>query len=153
MKTVDDFLSEDEIVMQSTSYNCGPAALATVLNTLGINCSEHEIAKMAGTDETGTTMYGLMKAAIKKGLNARGMRINMEKLGSKNIVFLNIDGKCHYSVINQITDFSVILSDPALGKIEITKKYFLKIYTGNALVIFPKLSKSSDITKKNREKI
>jgi predicted double-glycine peptidase len=126
---------KSEIVMQSTSYNCGPAALATVLQEMGIKCNESELAKMAGTDDTGTTMYGLMKAAIKKGLNARGMRIQAENLDSNNIVFLNIDGKYHYSVISQINENTIILSDPALGKIELTKNYFFKIYSGNALVI------------------
>jgi len=131
----DDNSIKSEIVMQSTNYNCGPAALATVLQKMGIKCNEDELAKMAGTDDTGTTMYGLMKAAIKKGLFARGMRIHAENLDSDNIVFLNIDGKCHYSVINQINENTVILSDPALGKIELTKNYFFKIYSGNALVI------------------
>ena len=131
----DDNSIKSEIVMQSTSYNCGPAALATVLQKMGIKCNENELAQMAGTDDTGTTMYGLMKAAIKKGLNARGMRIHAENLDSDNIVFLNIDGKCHYSVINQINENTVILSDPALGKIELTKNYFFKIYSGNALII------------------
>lgn len=131
----DDNYIESEIVMQSTSYNCGPAALATVLQKMGIKCNEDELAQMAGTDDTGTTMYGLMKAATKKGLNACGMRIHAENLDSDHIVFLNIDNKFHYSVIDQINEHTVILSDPALGKIELTKNYFFKIYSGNALVI------------------
>jgi predicted double-glycine peptidase len=126
---------DPEIVMQSTSYNCGPAALATVLQGMGISCSEYELAQIAGTDETGTTMYGLMRAAIKKGLDARGMRVKLDNLDSNNIVFLNIDGKFHYSVIGQINGNTVILADPALGKIEITKNYFARIYSGNALII------------------
>lgn len=140
---MDTFLNENslksefdsEIVMQSTSYNCGPAALATVLQGMGISCSEYELAQIAGTDETGTTMYGLMRAAIKKGLDARGMRVKLDNLDSNNIVFLNIDGKFHYSVIGQINENTVILADPALGKIEITKNYFDRIYSGNALII------------------
>ncbi len=126
---------DSQIVMQSTSYNCGPAALATVLQGMGISCTEYELAQIAGTDETGTTMYGLMKAAIKKGLDARGMRIKLDNLTSNNIVFLNIDGKFHYSVIGQINENTVILADPALGKIELAKSYFARIYSGNALVI------------------
>jgi predicted double-glycine peptidase len=127
--------SDSEIVMQTTSYNCGPAALATVLQGMGIGCTEYELAQIAGTDETGTTMYGLMRAAMEKGLDARGMRVKVDNLDSNNIVFLNIDDKFHYSVIGQINENTVILADPALGKIEITKNYFERIYSGNALII------------------
>ncbi len=75
--------SDSEVVMQTTSYNCGPAALATVLQGMGIGCTEYELAQIAGTDETGTTMYGLMRAAMEKGLNARGMRVKVDNLGFK----------------------------------------------------------------------
>jgi predicted double-glycine peptidase len=132
---IEDGLLEGNIVFQSTSYNCGPAALATVLNLIGICCSEQEIAKIAGTDETGTTMYGLMHAARKKGICANGMRMSISGLGSGDIVFLNLDGKCHYSVIAKINHHNVVLADPALGKIEISKNYFSKVYTGNALIM------------------
>ncbi len=51
------------IVMQTTNYTCGPAALATVLNNMEINATEQELMNFAGTDESGTTMYGLAEAA------------------------------------------------------------------------------------------
>jgi uncharacterized protein len=124
-----------KIVMQSTSYNCGPAALATVMNYVGIGCTEHDLALLAGTDETGTTMYGLMQAARKRGLNARGVRKNADNLRISDIVFLNMDGKTHYSVIHHLGEKSVILADPSLGEIELKTDEFLKIYSGNALVI------------------
>gem|GEM_PF-4605818 len=59
-------LLKQNIVKQSTTYNCGPAALATVIKAQGVPCTEMEIAKMAGTDESGTSMYGLIQAARKK---------------------------------------------------------------------------------------
>lgn len=132
---LDEESSQEKIVLQSTEYNCGPAALATVLRGLGINCSEQEIANIAGTDETGTSMYGLLCAARSKGIDAAGMRMDIELLEKMDIVFLNFGGKFHYSVIARIKNKSIILADPALGKIEITKDYFKKLYTGNALVI------------------
>jgi len=32
---------------------------------------------LSGTDESGTTMYGLVRAAHAKGLNATGMRLSL----------------------------------------------------------------------------
>ncbi len=78
------------VVMQSTGYNCGPAALAAVLNNLGINSTEQELAKLAGTDESGTTMYGLMQAAQEKGLKATGTKLSIDEFQKNDIIFLNI---------------------------------------------------------------
>lgn len=123
------------VVMQSTSYNCGPAALATVLNYLGINATEQELATLAGTDESGTTMCGLVRAAQAKGLKATGMKISVDELKKNNIVFLNISGITHYSVVKEVTVGSIKLADPGLGNIEMSKKKFNEVYSGNALVM------------------
>ncbi|MEL7670704.1 cysteine peptidase family C39 domain-containing protein [Methanobacterium sp.] len=123
------------IIMQSTSYNCGPAALATVLNNLGINATEQELASLAGTDKSGTTMYGLVHAAQSKGLKVRGMRLSQDKLKKNDIVVLNIDGVTHYSIVKEVTNESVKLMDPSLGNIKMSKEEFNKFYSGNAIVI------------------
>lgn len=123
------------VVMQSTNYSCGPAALATVLNNLGINATEQELVILAGTDESGTTLYGLMQAAQAKGLNAVGMKLSVDELKKDDIVFLNIDEYTHYSIIKEVTYKSVKLADPSLGNIIIPKKEFKRIYSGNVLVI------------------
>lgn len=39
-----------------TIYTCGPAAFATVYRHMGLFTSEGEIAQLAGTDETGTSL-------------------------------------------------------------------------------------------------
>jgi len=121
--------------MQSTSYDCGAAALATVLNNLGINITEQEIAILAGTDESGTTMYGLVQAAQAKGVKATGMKLSVAKLKKNDIVFLNIGRITYYSVVNEVTVNIVKLADPSLGSIVISKRVFNKIYSGNALVM------------------
>lgn len=128
-------LNTTGIVMQTTNYTCGPAALATVLNNMGINVTEQELATLAGTDENGTTMYGLVQAAKAKGLNAVGMKLSVNELKKNNIVFLTIDGTTHYSVVREVTNESVYLADPSLGNIEMTREKFSEAYSGNALVI------------------
>lgn len=134
-QTEDNEIDTTSIVMQSTNYTCGPAALATVLSNMGINTTEKELADLAGTDESGTTMYGLAKAAKEKGLNAVGMNLAVDDLQANDIVFLNINGDPHYSVVIAVTENSVILADPSLGNVEFSKEDFEKYYSGNALVI------------------
>jgi len=128
-------LNTTGIVMQTTNYTCGPAALATVLNNMGINATEQELANLAGTDENGTTMYGLSEAVKAKGLNAIGMKLSIDDLKPKNIVFITANGEPHYSVVREVTNESVKLADPSLGNIEMSKEKFAEVYSGNALVI------------------
>ena len=56
-----------------------------VLGNFGINTTEEELANLAGTDESGTTMYGLAEAAKAKGLNAIGMKLSVDDLKKNNI--------------------------------------------------------------------
>ncbi|MDI6701764.1 C39 family peptidase [Methanothermobacter wolfeii] len=127
--------SGDPIVMQSRDYTCGPAALATVLKSLGIPCSESELAELAGTDESGTTMYGLIVAAITKGLKARGLKMDVSQLRKNHIVFVRFGESCHYSVIRSVNGRTVTLADPSLGEIKMKREIFSRIFTGNVLVV------------------
>jgi predicted double-glycine peptidase len=123
------------IVMQSTDYSCGPAALATVLQNIGISVTEQELIVLADTDTSGTSMYGLVRAAHAKGLNAVGMKLSVDDLRPNNIVHIILDGEGHYSVVREVSENSVKLADPSLGNIEMTREEFAEVYTGNALVI------------------
>jgi hypothetical protein len=144
------------VVMQTTNYTCGPASLATVLSNFGFNATEMEIAALAGTDENGTTMYGLLQAARSKGLNATGMKISSNYLKSNNIVYMTVNGGAHYSVIREINNETVLLADPSLGNINITREEFEKEYNGYAMVVDePKtgsMGKSAANTENDSEK-
>ncbi|MEN4007320.1 MAG: C39 family peptidase [Methanobacteriaceae archaeon] len=122
--------------MQSTDYSCGPAALATVLQNIGISATEGELKVLAGTNnETGTNMYGLARAVHAKGLNATGMKLSVDDLRTNMIVHVILDGEGHYSVIREITESSVKLADPSKGNIVLSRGEFAEIFTGNVLVI------------------
>jgi predicted double-glycine peptidase len=71
--------------MATSIYNCGPAALATVLNKMGITTTQVITCNPIRTDESGTTMYGLAQAAQAKGLIAKGIKtivINIDLITS-----------------------------------------------------------------------
>ncbi len=42
---------DSEVVMATTIYTCGPAALATILKNMGIYTTEAELTQLSGTDE------------------------------------------------------------------------------------------------------
>ena len=129
------------VVMQNKIWNCGPASLATVLNRLGVNATQDDIATLAGTDQTGTSMAGLVYAANVKGLTqcitATGMIItNVTRLQPNNIVLFNtVSGLYHYCVITNITNTHVFLADSMLGNINMTIGNFTAVYTGYVIVV------------------
>jgi len=123
------------MVIATTIYSCGPAALATILKNLGIYTTEAELAQIAITDETGTSLYGLKQAALNKGITAIGARLTIDQLQPNYLVVLNIDGTQHFEIIHNITNTTVYLYDPNLGDLEISREKFNTLYTGIALII------------------
>ena len=64
----------DGIDPGALAMRCGPQALQKLLELNGIASSVAELATLAGTDETGSTMLGLARAAEAKGLALAGVR-------------------------------------------------------------------------------
>ena len=160
-KNLKDNLSQKNttiIIMATTNHNCGPAALATVMqNYFGINATQDQVATLARTNENGTTMYGLAQAAQSEGLFAEGMNLSVDELEPGNIVYLAI-GEGHYSVIKNITNTSVYLTDSNLGNIKINISNFKAIYSGDALIITDntsdkQLNKGIKLTNEEMQKI
>jgi parallel beta-helix repeat protein len=128
-------IDSGKMVMATTIYSCGPAALATILKSIGIFTTEAELAELSGTDETGTSLYGLKIAAQSKGISAIGARLTTDQLETNYIVVLSINGRNHVEVVQNITENTIILFDPNLGIIEMSLDKFNELYTGIALVI------------------
>ena len=123
------------IIIQTNIWNCGPASLATVMNNMGVNATQDELASSSGTDKSGTTMCGLVNAAQIKGLNAKGVILPVDQLESGNIVLLTVDGLYHFSVIKSINGTTVYLADSAFGNINMMLDNFTAMYSGYVLII------------------
>lgn len=80
-------------------------------------------------------MYGLIVAAITKGLKARGLKMDVSQLRKNHIVFVRFGESCHYSVIRSVNGRTVTLADPSLGEIKMKREIFSRIFTGNVLVV------------------
>lgn len=125
------------VVIQSNIWNCGPASLATVLKMLGITTTQEDLADLAGTDEEGTTMYGLFDAALRldEDLNAVGMILPVTELRPGFIVLLEVNGLYHFSVIKSINSTTVCLADSAFGNINMTLDDFTAMFSGYTLIV------------------
>lgn len=125
---------------------CGPASLKMVLDFIGIEKTENELAEMTGYIPTkGTKSEGLIKAAKKLGLKVfqkdfAEIEDLKEYVINKKIPvivdwFSTDDG--HYSVVVDIDDKNIYMQDPELGNLrtmdlEIFKRVWFD-FTGNFL--------------------
>ena len=116
---------------------CGPECLRRVLAGYGISATAKEIARLAGTTPRGTTMLGLLRAAQKKGLQARGMLLGWEQLGSlpKPSLLWSAQGAGHYLVLEGVPGRRAQLYDPQQGPITLSREDLERIWKGHALVL------------------
>jgi ABC-type bacteriocin/lantibiotic exporter with double-glycine peptidase domain len=121
------------VVTQSTSSDCGPAALATLLKYyLDVPTSEREMEELTGVKTgVGTTFLKLQEAAEKKGCSAEAFRMNWETLQQQMrtypapmIVRLLLP-QPHFVVLLGIEGDNVFLADPAQGNLILRKDAFL----------------------------
>ncbi|MDP3610480.1 MAG: cysteine peptidase family C39 domain-containing protein, partial [Rubrivivax sp.] len=135
--SVRDLLQIDTagIVMADTSYNCGPAALATVIKNLGFNVTLDELSDPSEITQNGISIYDMIQLANEKGLIAKGVNLTINNLKQDNIVYLIINGEGHFSVIKNITNGIVYLADPSLGNIEMDLDEFEIIFSGKTVII------------------
>jgi predicted double-glycine peptidase len=121
------------LIVQTTSSDCGPAALATLLNFyLEIPATEKEMERLSGVNQAvGTTLLGLEKAAKAKGCAADSFRMDYASLQEQLNTFaapviVNLmNQEPHFAVVLQANDDYVYLADPAFGNVVYRKNDFL----------------------------
>ncbi len=122
------------LIRQSTSSDCGPAALATLLSFyLDVPASEQEMMRLAQSNpKTGTSLRGLESAALAKGCDADSFRMDFATLQAQikqfktPVVVRMLNPEPHFAVVLEAENGEIGLADPAVGNILLTRKAFLK---------------------------
>jgi len=111
----------EEVCLQSTPSSCGPAAVATVFKTFGINLREEEIARECFTYQGGTENWYLARAFRKRGLSVR-YRIEQNlspDLKTPAIAGVRVGNFGHFFAILGKTADGYITGDPLVGRQQI----------------------------------
>ena len=122
-------------VAATRSNGCGPRALATLFELMGISTEESELAVLAGMDERGfTSMYGLVQAVKAKGLEAIGYQLSIEELNSVPFpVIAHVKGN-HFVVVSAYNPPNVTVIDNR-HKSDIITSDFAQMWSGSVLVV------------------
>lgn len=141
-------------VKQHDSKDCGIACLATVAEQYGLKVPISKIREKACTDNQGTTLYGMIKAAEELKFDAKPIKVCdkndiYKKFPKPAIAHIIVDNRLmHYVVIHEIKNDMVTVSDPAIGMRKIKIEEFKNMWTGVLLILVP----SESFEKKNEAK-
>ncbi len=122
--------------------DCGAASLATIAKHYGLKLPISKIREIAGTDKSGTNVYGVVHAAEKLGFTAKGVRGDKDSLFSSfplpAIAHVVVNGNLmHYVVIHKITKKDIVIADPARGIVKYSHEDFLNMWSGILVLLVP----------------
>ncbi|MBL7645031.1 MAG: tetratricopeptide repeat protein [Candidatus Hydrogenedentes bacterium] len=115
------------------AMHCGPQALQKLLELKGIASTVEELATLAGTDGTGTTMAALSRAADAKGLPLTGIQAN--DLAEVSIPFVALLDGNHFVLVSQVAGEQLRIYDSGQPESALNLATFAKRWAGQALVL------------------
>lgn len=129
-------------VKQRDFTDCGAACLASVASYYKLKLPVSKIRQWAGTDKKGTNAWGLIKAAERMNMTAKGVKATPEALTEipfPAIAHVIIKEKLqHYVVIYKVTPKYVEKMDPGTGKlVKQDINDFNKEWTGVLILLSP----------------
>lgn len=114
--------------------DCGPQTLQIICEILGVKSTVEELARLAGTDETGTTMGGLYEAAEKKGLDPLGKKFTIQRIEELKCPAIAFVRNNHFVVVESVANGKLRILDPPKLPYQLTQHEFTDIWRGYALV-------------------
>ena len=140
-------------IRQHDITDCAAACLAIISKQHGLKISITRIREVAGTDQQGTNVQGIVTAAKHLGLTSKAVK------GSKEAFFSGIplpciahviteEGLLHFVVVHKIAKKKIVIADPAKGLVPMEHEDFLKIWSGVLIFLTPSSTfKKGDETK------
>lgn len=129
-------------VKQHDLKDCGAACLVSIGNHYGIKLPISRIRQFANTDKRGTNVLGMIEAAERMGLTAKGVKGDFKALSQiplPAVAHVILNKKLHhYVVLYKVTKKKIVAMDPGNGKMkEYTHEKFKEIWSG-VLILFSK---------------
>ena len=129
-------------IKQHDITDCGAACLASICAYYGLRFPVSRIRQYAFTDQKGTNILGLIEAANKLGLSAKGVRAQFEVLKSipkPTIAHIVVKEQLqHFVVIYKYSKEHITYMDPGDGRMhKVTHEGFKKLWTGILVFMEP----------------
>ncbi len=127
------------VVRQYDRSDCGPAALLSLLRFHGGEASLAWIRDRAGTAASGSTLAQLASAASDMGCDAHGATgefADLREVARPCIAHvIRPDGLHHYVVVYETTETSVVVGDPAVGQVRLSREEFEELWRTRVVLL------------------
>lgn len=129
------YLGRDGVRLQRGDWDCGVAVLAMLLE------HEHHAPRLEGVRRRvlergrGLSLLEMQAVAGRHGVRAAGWRLDFAGLASAPLPAV-AHFRDHYVLVDHVApDGTVRFRDPALGRVEMPRASFEKLWTGRALLL------------------
>ncbi|HGO8192738.1 TPA: C39 family peptidase [Neisseria meningitidis] len=137
------------IVKQDLDFSCGAASVATLLNNFyGQTLTEEEVLKKLDKEQMRASFEDMRRIMPDLGFEAKGYALSFEQLAQLKIpviVYLKYRKDDHFSVLRGIDGNTVLLADPSLEHVSMSRAQFLEAWqtregnlAGKILAVVPK---------------
>ncbi len=122
------------VIIQMEALECGAACLSMVMAYYGRWISLEELRQDCGVSRDGSKASNIIRAARKHGMEAKGIRCQIDYLKKNGsfpcIIFWNFN---HFVVLNGFYKNKAYLNDPARGRLAVSMEEFDRCFTGVCL--------------------
>jgi HlyB family type I secretion system ABC transporter len=123
--------------IQQSSSDCGSACLVMISSYWGKRPSVNRLRDISHTTQDGASFKGLMTAAEFLGFSTKPVKSSLEMLSKQTLpAIAHWDGN-HFVVVWKITKKQVIISDPAIGQLSLTREEFSSKWNGYTILLEP----------------
>ncbi|HFC8550519.1 TPA: C39 family peptidase [Neisseria lactamica] len=137
------------IVKQDLDFSCGAASVATLLNNFyGQTLTEEEVLEKLDKEQMRASFEDMRRIMPDLGFEAKGYALSFEQLAQLKIpviVYLKYRKDDHFSVLRGVDGNTVLLADPSLGHVSMSRAQFLEAWqtregnlAGKILAVIPK---------------
>ena len=130
------------IVLQEGNKDCGVCCLLSIIRYYNGNISLNKLMEMTKTTKNGTTFYNLSEAASKIGMASKAYYVNdFNNISVYSCPFISQvirNGYTHFVVVYKISKDKLLIMDPALGSLYMSREKFLNIWT-SYIMMFEKV--------------
>jgi ATP-binding cassette subfamily B protein RaxB len=125
------------ILLQSEAAECGLACLAMVSSHWGHQIDLPAMRRRFSVSLKGATLKGLIAMSQALGLQARPLKLGLERLADLKLPCVLHWDMNHFVVLQQVARGHVVVHDPAVGARRIAMDEVSRHFTGVALELTP----------------
>ncbi|MBM3223876.1 MAG: cyclic nucleotide-binding domain-containing protein [Candidatus Tectomicrobia bacterium] len=120
---------------QHDETDCGAACLAMVSRYYGVRLAVGRLRDLIQVGQEGASMYNLAAGAEALGYSTRAVQTDTSYLPTLELPAIAHWKGYHYVVVYEVTESTVIVGDPAIGLLRLSRQEFAAGWTGRILLL------------------